>query len=134
MATRTEMVEWLKANHPEMCKYQKIDILIIDTVHRLYIEYHGGTDTWDTLTRSEKDAVYNTLIAIELFYLDNLHDDAPVFNVEEMKNNWIFAEKDGKRLGISGGGVLSINSHPFTKNGNMMCDIETIMQGLSENF
>lgn len=31
MATRNEMVTWLKKNHPEMCEYQKIDSLATDS-------------------------------------------------------------------------------------------------------
>ena len=117
MATRQEMIKWLKAKHPEMCKHQKIDSLVTDsseikdlgvsganTVHSLYIAYHGGCDTWDTLTESEKDAIYDTIATINRFFYSPENDgDPPEFNTDEMKNGWIYADKGGHRLGISAG-------------------------------
>ena len=64
MATKAEMIHWLTTNEPDVSKYQKIETAHDERILRLYIEYHGRADTWETLTASEKQKVLDAIVAI----------------------------------------------------------------------
>lgn len=130
MANRTEMIAWLKANHPNMCNFQDIDKLPTDTpspaggnsVHKLFIEHHGGPTTWSSLTPSEQKAVNDAYNAIRQIW------PSIKFDLSSMQNGWVYFGK----YGISSGGVVSYDGHPYTKDKELMCCNRTIQIGVTE--
>ena len=115
MATKAEMIHWLTTNEPDVSKYQKIEAAHDDRILRLYIEYHGRADTWETLATSEKQKVLDAIVAIGIARA-GMPILANTFNLSSMKGGWmytnIFHQEKSARLGISAGGVISFNGSP----------------------
>lgn len=148
MATRNEMINTLKKNRPEMCKFQKIATLKTDsseindcgasgenTVHGLYVQYGYAADTWDTYTLSEKLATRNTSARVEKSAKEKgfiLVPDAS--GKKKIENNWYymtFSNGDSIiKVNVSSGGVANINGSPFSPSGKTNDNQEAIDETL----